>query len=278
MVLTVKAALSLASGQQIDRLDAQLLLAHVLDRPRTWLLAHDDRVLDAVEIDRFRDLLDRRAVSEPLAYLVGEKAFHRLLVQVDRRVLVPRPDTEVLVDWAIEWLAACGRPEPAVVDLGTGSGAIALAIKQAHPSAKLTATDVSSEALSAAMSNARRLDLAMAFLQSDWWSALADHRFDLVVANPPYIAADNPHLAALVHEPMLALSPGGDGTAALQRIVEGAADHLAPNGWLLMEHGFDQAAVVSAMLRSAGFEAITTRPDLDGRPRCSGGRRSAAAV
>lgn len=278
MAPTVKAALALASERRIDRLDAQLLLAHVLDRPRTWLLAHDDRVLDGVESDQFCSLLARRAAGEPLAYLVGVKAFHRLLLQVDPRVLVPRPDTEVLVDWAIEWLGSCGRPEPAVVDLGTGSGAIALAIKQVHPSANLTATDISSEALSAARSNAGRLDLAVAFSQSDWWSALVDRRFDLIVANPPYIAADDPHLAALVHEPMLALSPGGDGTAALRQIVEGAADHLAPDGWLLMEHGFDQAAVVSAMLRSAGFEAITTRPDLDGRPRCTGGRRSAAAV
>ena len=272
--LTVANALGEAKSAGLDRLDAQLLLAHVLSQPRTWLLAHDDAALDAAQRDAFAALRARRVAGEPLAYLVGEKAFHGLVLQVDANVLVPRPDTEVLVDWAIELLAGAGQAH--VVDLGTGSGAIALAVKRASPGASVLATDISEGALAVARANAKRLGLDVAMQQGAWWHALDGQCFDLVLSNPPYIAADDPHLAALRHEPTLALTPGGDGLDALREIAAGAKEHLAPGGWLLLEHGWDQAAAVVALLRAHGFVDIATRRDLGGQARCTGGQRQPA--
>ena len=268
---TVAGALAEAKAAGIDRLDAQLLLAHVLAQPRPWLLAHDDALLDAAQREAFAALLARRLMGEPVAYLVGAKAFHGLTLQVDASVLVPRPDTELLVDWAIELLGnAAGR---SVVDLGTGSGAIALAVKQACPGASVLATDLSEAALAVARANAARLGLDVSIRQGAWWGGLGERRFDLVLSNPPYIAGGDPHLAALQHEPALALTPGGDGLAALREIVAGAARHLRPGGWLLLEHGHDQADAVQAMLARDGFAGIETRRDLGRQPRCTGGHR-----
>jgi release factor glutamine methyltransferase len=267
-VVTVAAALAQAHAAGIDRLDAQLLLAHGLARPRSWLHAHDDAVLDAAQAGAFGALIERRAQGEPFAYLVGEQGFHGLVLQVDARVLVPRPDTELLVEWAIERLA--GTPTARVLDLGTGSGAIALAVKHASPGATMLATDLSEPALSVARGNAQRLGLDVAFRHGAWWQAVGDARFDLVLSNPPYIAGADPHLAALHHEPALALTPGGDGLDALRAIVSGAGAHLAPGAWLLLEHGHDQAEAVQALLRAAGFAAIESRTDLGGRQRCTG--------
>lgn len=267
---TVAGALAEAKALGLDRLDAQLLLAHVLARPRPWLIAHDDALLDAAQRDAFRALAARRVAGEPVAYLVGEKAFHGLVLQVDANVLVPRPDTELLVEWAIELL-----PPDApwrVIDLGTGSGAIALAVKQARPGASVVATDISDAALAVARANAARLGLDVAMQHSAWWRGLEGRRFDLVLSNPPYIAGADPHLAGLQHEPTLALTPGGDGLGALREIIKGARDHLAPGGWLLLEHGYDQANAVQALLRAQGFAAIATRRDLRSQPRCTGGR------
>ena len=254
----------------IDRLDAQLLLAHLLGQPRSWLLAHDDAVLDASQTGSLHELLLRRAAGEPLAYLVGEKEFHGLPLRVDSNVLVPRPDTEVLADWAIELLA--GKSAPSVVDLGTGSGAIALAVKRACPRASVLATDLSPEALQIARSNAEGLGLAVEFRQGDWWQATGPARFDLVLSNPPYIAAGDPHLHALRHEPMQALSPGGNGLVALREIAASVVSHLLPGGWLLLEHGYDQADAVQALLIDQGLVRVETRRDLGGQPRCTGGR------
>ena len=248
-----------------------MLLADTLACPRTWLLAHDDAELNEAQAARLRSHFTRRASGEPLAYLLGEKEFHGLMLQVNSNVLVPRPDTEVLVDWALELLAAGARTS--VVDLGTGSGAIALAVKHAHPAASLFATDVSTAALELARANAHRLALDVEFAEGSWWHAVPQRRFHLVLSNPPYIAAGDAHLAALTHEPTLALTPGGDGLGALRCIVDGATAHLEPGGWLLLEHGFDQADAVQALLRDQGFAGIQTRHDIAGQPRCSGGHR-----
>ena len=272
---TLGEALAAARAAGVARLDAQLLLGHVLGRDRAWLLAHDDASLSGEQAARLEALVARRRAGEPVAYLLGEKEFHGLTLQVDARVLVPRPDTEVLVDWAIELLRGelAAIEQPAVLDMGTGSGAIALAVKHACPSAALTATDASSEALSVAQTNAARLGLAVEFRLGAWWQAVAQRRFHLALSNPPYIAAADPHLAALTAEPGMALTPGPEGLEALRAIVAGSAAHIEAGGWLLLEHGFDQAEAVQALLRDAGFARIATRQDLGGQPRCTGARR-----
>lgn len=274
--MQVGQALAQARARGVDRLDAQLLLAHHLGRPRAWLLAHDDEPLPAAAESGFLQHLQRRAAGEPLAYLLGTREFHGLELSVTPQVLVPRPETEGLVDWALELLShpSAASREPSVADLGTGSGAIALALKHRLPRARVTATDADAGALAVARVNARRLRLAIEFLPGDWWQPLAGRVFDLVVSNPPYIAADDPHLAALGHEPPGALTPGGDGLGALRAIVDAAPAHLAAGGALLLEHGFDQGAAVRALLAARGFVDVQTRRDLAGHERCSGGRRA----
>jgi len=267
--MTLAEALRQAGARGLARLDAQLLLLHALGRPlhdRAWLLAHDTDALAAHATERFETAGRRRAAGEPVAYIVGEKEFHGLTLQVDPRVLVPRPDTETLVDWALELLP----PGGAVLDLGTGSGAIALALQQARPDAEVTATDRSAGALAVARGNAERLDLPVRFIQTDWLQGLAA-RYDLIVSNPPYIAAHDPHLAQLVHEPTQALVAGADGLHDLRRIVTGAGARLQAGGWLLLEHGYDQADAVCALLAQQGFERVGSRTDLAGIARCSGG-------
>ena len=273
--LTVAMALATARTMGVDRLDAQLLLAQLLNRPRSWLLAHDEALLAGDQWLLFQGQLARRAGGEPLAYLHGEKEFHGLTLSVNPAVLVPRPDTEVLVDWALELLGgALGRVEsPRVADLGTGSGAIALAVKNRRPQAAVVATDNSPSALAVAEANALRLGLDVGFAAGSWWAALSGRRFHLVLSNPPYIADGDPHLPALRHEPAQALTPGGDGLGALQQIVHGAPQHLLVGGWLLLEHGFEQAEVVRRLLHDEGFTDIETRHDLGDRPRCTGARR-----
>jgi release factor glutamine methyltransferase len=270
---TVGAALAAARAAGLDRLDAQWLLGHLLGRDSAWLLAHDADPLPTAASNSYADLVQRRAAGEPLAYLVGEAGFHGLTLRVTPDVLVPRPDTETLVDWALALLPTFGTARPRVLDLGTGSGAIALAVAHGHPAAEVMATDLSPAALAVAQANAQTLGLPLRWAQGAWWQAVAaDARFDLVLSNPPYIAGGDPHLAALQHEPMLALSPGGDGLDALRSIVAGAPAHLAPGGWLLLEHGWDQAPAVAALLAAAGFEAVSHQHDLGGQVRCTGGR------
>ncbi|MFT3664360.1 peptide chain release factor N(5)-glutamine methyltransferase [Piscinibacter sp.] len=271
---TLAEALAAARARGIERLDAQLLLGHVLGRPRAWLLAHDDAALAPADAARYAGLLARRRGGEPVAYLLGSKEFHGLDLQVDARVLVPRPDTEVLVDWAVELLRGeLAAEAPGVVDLGTGSGAIALALKHDCPAAAVTATDTSRDALAVAGANAERLGLAVELLHGSWWQPLAGRCFRLALSNPPYIDGADPHLAALAAEPRSALTPGADGLRALREIVAGAAAHLEPGGWLLLEHGYDQADAVRRLLADAGFAGIAMRRDLGGQPRCTGARR-----
>lgn len=263
----------------VERLDAQLLLAHRLGRSRAWLLAHEDAPLDAADARSTAALLAERAAGRPLAYLIGEREFHGLALQVTPDVLVPRPDTETLVDWALELLAGAlqGIEAPCVVDLGTGSGAIALAVKHGCERARVHACDASAAALAVARGNGERLRLGVTWHRGDWWQALpamATPDVDLALANPPYVGAGDPHLAALVHEPRSALVPQGDrgdGLADIDRIVAAAPRHLRGGAWLLLEHGFGQAPAVRALLARAGFEAVQTRNDLSGQPRVSGG-------
>ena len=281
MTLTVDAALRDARAQGLERLDAHLLLAHVLGQSRAWLLAHGDDALSAPRATAYAALVARRAAGEPFAYLVGEREFHGLTLTVSDAVLVPRPDTETLVDWALELLAGPlrDRTRPRVLDLGTGSGAIALALKAGCPRAEVHAVERSDAALAVARDNTRRLGLDVHFAQGDWWRALdgaADTpAFDLVVSNPPYIAAGDPHLAALAHEPISALVAADDGLSDLAQITRGAPPRIAAGGWLLFEHGWEQAAAVQALLAREGFVALATRIDIEGRLRCSGGRLDA---
>lgn len=268
--MQVRHALAQARSAGLDRLDAQWLLGHLLNQARSWLLAHDDAELPATAAAAWPDLLARRAAGEPLAYVLGQTEFCGLTLQVSTAVLVPRPETEGLVDWAIECLATA--PAASVVDLGTGSGAIALAILQRHAPAQVWATDSSAQALTVAQANARRLGLPLHLAQGDWWQAVGTRHFGLAVCNPPYIAEQDPHLPALGHEPLGALTPGGDGLGALRQVIEGAPAHLLPGAWLLLEHGHDQAATVQTLLLDAGFVAPQTRPDLAGLARCTGAR------
>ena len=275
---TIGGALESARVLGVARLDAHLLLGHVLRQPRAWLLAHGDDALPAHHAAAFEELARRRAAGEPFAYLVGEREFHGLTLAVSNAVLVPRPDTETLVDWALDILRGelHDTAQPALLDLGTGSGAIALALKNACPRARVWAGERSADALAVARTNAARLGLDVRFALGDWWDALAAAadapEFDLVVSNPPYIAADDPHLAALTHEPLDALVAADDGLADIARIAAGAHDRLRAGGWLLFEHGWEQAGAVHALLLRAGFGDVETRTDIEGRARCTGGR------
>lgn len=264
--MQVRDAIAAARTLGVDRLDVQLLLAHHLRQPRAWLLAHDDAELGplAAVIER---QLAQRAAGRPLAYLLGEWTFRGLVLAVSPAVLIPRPETELLVDWALE--LARGRPLE-IADLGTGSGAIAIALQRALPQARVVATDASAEALAVAQANAQRHGAAIEFVHGDWWQPLAGRRFDLVVSNPPYVAGADPHLAALAHEPRGALTPEGDGLAALRCLIDGAPEHLRPGGALLLEHGHDQGAAVTQLLTERGLHAASTRVDLAGLDRCSG--------
>jgi release factor glutamine methyltransferase len=275
-MVTVAQTLILARAIGVDRLDAHILVAHRLRRPRAWLLAHDDAVLAERDQTAIAALLARRAAGEPLAYLLGKREFHGLVLHVTPDVLVPRPDTETLVDWALELLADVDAP--LVVDLGTGSGAIALALKLACPGAQVHASDTSARALAVARGNGERLGLPVTWHFGDWWRPFDPVlRFDLAVSNPPYIAPSDPHLHELRHEPRGALVAQAKGMAEIERIVAGAPDRLRENGWLLIEHGFDQASKVCERLLQAGFQAVATRRDLAGRPRVSGGRQATKA-
>ncbi|MDO8448878.1 MAG: peptide chain release factor N(5)-glutamine methyltransferase [Rhodoferax sp.] len=275
-VSTVAQALATAQSRGVDRLDAQLLLLHVLGKPahdRAWLLAHDTDALPPAGQAAMDVCVQRRAAGVPLPYITGHKEFFGLDLQVDARVLVPRPDTETLVEWALEVLAEL--PGAAVIDLGTGSGAIALALKTTRPDLQLTAVDASADALQVAQANARRLQLPVEFMQGSWLTDVSG-RYHAIVSNPPYVAAADPHLDALTHEPLQALASGDDGLDDIRQIVSQAQAHLSPGGWLLLEHGYDQAAAVRALLLDAGFENVQSRQDLNGIERCSGGRAPAA--
>ncbi len=269
----IKNALQATLDKGLDRLDAQMLLLHALGQPtnnRAWLMSHDTDELTLAQQQTFKSFIQRRIDGEPVAYITGSKEFFGLNLAVNADVLVPRPDTECLVEWALEVIPTAQAVT--VLDLGTGSGAIGLAIKHGRPQAEVTLVDASQAALDMACSNAALLGLAVHGLQSNWFENLpSEQRYDLIVSNPPYIADGDAHLAKLKHEPLMALTSGADGLDAIRRIVQDAPRFLKRSGWLLLEHGYDQAAAVRELLLAQGFEQVNSHLDLNGIERCSGG-------
>lgn len=260
------------------RHEAELLLLHVLERPRSWLFAHATDPLPATAQAAFEALLARRAAGEPVAYLTGRRGFWTLDLRVDAATLIPRPETELLVELALERLPP-DRPL-LVADLGTGSGAIALALASERPLAQVLATDASAGALAMAARNAAHHELRnVRFAEGgqDWYAPLQGARFALIASNPPYIASDDPHLQQgdLRFEPASALASGIDGLDDIRRIVAGAPEHLQPAGWLLIEHGWDQGAAIRSLFDAAGFADVQTQQDLEQRDRVTLGRRPA---
>jgi release factor glutamine methyltransferase len=278
--ITIELALAqarerLQSASESPRLDAELLLARALDVSRSYLVAHPEDTLDPAAGARFNSAIDRRAGGEPMAYITGEREFWSLSLMVSPATLVPRPETEILVERALMLL---GRKVVArILDLGTGSGAIALAIARERPLCELVATDASEDALAIARQNARQLDIPnVSFVCGDWIDPVAGQQFDLVVANPPYVRSDDPALERLQHEPLSALAAGNDGLDAIRRIAGEAGDILADGGRLLMEHGSDQRDSVAGLLRQHGWSDIDCVNDYAGLPRVTiAARRSA---
>ncbi|MEO5596694.1 MAG: peptide chain release factor N(5)-glutamine methyltransferase [Lysobacteraceae bacterium] len=272
-----------SSAQQLggaaSRVDAELLLAHALDRSRAWLYAHADEHVDDPSLARFEELLAARLEGTPIAYLLGQREFWSLPLQVNRQTLIPRPETELLVELSLGKIA----PDRCVtvLDLGTGSGAIALAIACERPLAQVLAVDVSPGALAVAQVNGDALHelgaslASVEWMQSDWFSALSGRRFDVIASNPPYLAEDDPHLQTgdLRFEPRSALASGADGLDAIRQIISSAPEYLTTGGWLLLEHGWTQGAVVRNLLVAAGFGFVATHRDLEDRERVSCGRR-----
>jgi len=275
--VTTTQAIAYAMAQGLERLDAQLLVLFALGRlplggtgaERAWLLSHDTDTLDAASQSRFDTALQRRLSGEPFAYITGHQEFFGLDFAVDARVLVPRPDTETLVEWALDLLPKDSQAR--VIDLGTGSGAIALTLKQHRPTTQMHALDYSEDALEVAKKNASRLGLNVDFLQGSWLTAV-NEVFDLIVSNPPYIANQDTHLEKLRFEPLQALTSGADGLNDLRTITLQASTALTHGGWLLLEHGFDQASAVRALLTQTGFSSVQSRQDLAGIERCSAGQ------
>ena len=271
--MTLFSALT-AARQKIDRLDARLLLQYATGCSHTDLLARPETPVSAPAYAQFSEWVERRAAGEPLAYLVGEAEFRGRVFQVSPAVLIPRPETEVLIELALDKL--CGLAAPKILDLGTGSGIVAISLALEYPSATLVAVDVEKGAISVAQNNAGRLGATIDFRHGDWFAPVPCERFDLIVSNPPYVAEGDPHLAlnGLPFEPRIALTDGttdGDGLACIRHIVATASAHLAPGGWLLFEHGYDQGAASRNLLTAAGFKAALTHPDLAGIDRVSGG-------
>jgi release factor glutamine methyltransferase len=273
-VAAIRQALDLQQDEA--RSEVQALLQAVLEVKRAYLLAHPERVLSEQELSRYQTSLQRRLQGEPLAYIRGEREFFGLNFKVTPATLIPRADTELLVELALARIPPQGPCR--VLDLGTGSGAIALSIAHARADLDVTAVDASEEALAVAQENARRLGVGnVRLLRSDWYDALADQRYHLIVSNPPYIPAGDGHLAQgdLRFEPLSALAAGTDGLDDIRSIIDGAGVHLMAGGWLLLEHGYDQAAAVRGLLSQAGFEKVCSDKDLAGIERVSSGCRSA---
>jgi len=282
--LTIDQALNSAKGKGLTPLDAQLLMLHALGRhsaQRAWLIAHGHEPLPKEALSRFEEHVHKRLDHIPLSYLTGQKEFYGLSLQIDARVLDPRADTETLVDWAIELIQAqlkCpGSSKPQILDMGTGSGAIALAIKANISECSLWALDQSQAALEVAQKNALALNLDIQFFQSQWFKALAlpgpkicPESFDLIVSNPPYIADQDPHLAQLAHEPIKALVAHEGGLSDLIEICTQARHHLHFGAWLLLEHAYDQSQRVREMLQNLGYTHVQSRCDLAGIERCTG--------
>ncbi|MYM23003.1 peptide chain release factor N(5)-glutamine methyltransferase [Duganella sp. FT135W] len=262
---------SLQKQSKLDALDNRVLLCHALGVNRIALITQSERVLTAEESQRFNALAQRRLDGEPIAYIVGQREFFGLPFEVNDAVLIPRPDTELLVELTLDRLPAQGR----VLDMGTGSGAIAVSLAHTRKDADVTALDVSPDALAVAQRNAANNGARVTFLQSDWYAALQGAApFDVIASNPPYIASDDCHLSEgdLRYEPVGALTDHADGLSALRIIIAGAPQHLKPQGWLLMEHGYDQSAAVRALLSEAGYDEVQSWQDLAGIERVTGGK------
>jgi release factor glutamine methyltransferase len=262
-----------AARARVEPGEAEWLLAHVLGQSRSWLYSHGDDDLDEAAAGGFEALLARRVAGEPVAYLTGRRGFWQFDLQVTPATLIPRPETELLVELALERLPRGRRLR--VADLGTGSGAIALALAYERPEVEVIATDASPAALAVARANAAALKLpGITFREGNWFAALADDRVDVIVSNPPYIAAADRHLdeGDLRHEPRSALASGDDGLDAIRVITAGAAAHLHPGGWLLVEHGWEQGEAVRALMRAAAFNEVATARDLENRDRVTLGR------
>ncbi|HEX4859039.1 MAG TPA: peptide chain release factor N(5)-glutamine methyltransferase [Usitatibacteraceae bacterium] len=276
--MNIAQALARAAGQ-IERMDAQYLLAALLQVGRAGLMARPEQTIDATRLRQFEEWVARRARGEPVAYLLGSREFYGREFAVSPAVLIPRPETEHLVEQALACLSGQfpleNRASPRVLDLGTGSGAIAITLALEHRTAGVCACDCSADALAIARRNALHLGARVEFIESDWYAALGERTFDLIVANPPYVAAADPHLTSgdLRFEPAVALSDRSpDGLGSIRAILDGAPARLAPRGWLLLEHGYDQAGAVRELLLKAGFSHPISVNDLSGIPRVAGGR------
>ncbi|MFC5476471.1 peptide chain release factor N(5)-glutamine methyltransferase [Paraherbaspirillum soli] len=279
--LVIEAGSSIAAilkSAPLNQLETRMLLMHALQLTRIQLITQDERTIDASQAQLLTDLFQRRQLGEPIAYLIGRREFYGLQLEVTPAVLIPRPETELLVDLALQHLPPAGQQPLSVLDLGTGSGAIAIAIAHSRPDVAVTALDASPAALAIARRNAAHhlsaVHAPFNLLHSDWYAALGAQRFDVIVANPPYIVAGDQHLSQgdLRFEPQDALTDHADGLSALRMIVNGAAQHLKDGGWLLMEHGYDQAAEVRALLQAQQFNAVQSWQDLAAIERVSGGR------
>jgi release factor glutamine methyltransferase len=264
---------------EIDKFDAQFIVQHTLKLSRASIIAHPDKIITASDADIVKFRLERRAAGEPVAYILGEREFYGEVFKVNPAVLIPRPETEHLVEAVLTRLSNAKTTKPmSLLDLGTGSGAIAVTLARLRPEIKVTATDVSADALRVARENAHNLNTQVEFYQGSWYAALPTHtqKFDIVVSNPPYIADGDAHLTQgdLRFEPPIALSdqtPNAQGFAALQHIIDGAPSWLVDGGWLLFEHGYDQAQMAQAALIKRGFSQVFTQKDLGGCDRVSGG-------
>ncbi|HEY5993098.1 MAG TPA: peptide chain release factor N(5)-glutamine methyltransferase [Gallionellaceae bacterium] len=275
MADAAKLAAALLLDSSSARLEVQYLLQHVLGKPRAWLLAHAETILNPEQLADYGARLQQRLRGEPIAYILGEREFYGLKFKVTPATLIPRPETELLVEQALQRIPQ-ERPCQ-VLDLGAGSGAIALSIAHERPKSGVVAVDASLAALEVAQENAARLGIRNAnFLHGDWYASLGGRRFDLIVSNPPYVAKNDPHLQQgdLRFEPASALASGTDGLDDIRRIVDGAGSHLEPGGWLLLEHGYDQAVRVRELLERAGFAEVFSVRDLGDIERVSGGRRA----
>ncbi len=264
---------ALAINPSSARIEIQCLLQQVLNVPRAWLLAYSEHYPNETEQIRYHELLQRRLRGEPVAYLLGEREFFGLMFKVTPATLIPRPETELLVELALPRIPHQGLCR--VLDLGTGSGAIALALAHARPDIYVLGCDASPTALEVGRANAQQLAIAnAAFILSDWFEALATQKFNIIVSNPPYIAAGDPHLTQgdVRFEPISSLVSGGDGLHDIRHIAAQAPNYLEPEGWLLLEHGYDQAARVRELLQQAGFDVVFSACDLAGIERVSGGR------
>jgi release factor glutamine methyltransferase len=271
-MLKVREALLAATQRIGDRVDAEVLLAYALSKSRSWLIAHADDVLSAEHASAYTVLVEQREAGEPVAYITGRRGFWSLDLEVTPATLIPRPETELLVELALERLPVDAASR--VVDLGTGTGAIALSIARERPRAQVIATDASVEALAVAQRNAERHAIKnVSFAHGDWFAPLCEQRFNVIVSNPPYIESHDPHLnqGDLRFEPMSALASGSDGLDDIRRIIDGAGRHLVPGGWLLFEHGWNQGDAVRMLLRNASFMKVSTTRDLEQRDRVTAG-------